>query len=104
MGRFLFLTACLALFCFSPGCSYWYQDSRSFADCEQDLQQCYQEVKKYADMSSVGTYEVDFVKDCMKEKGYTLHFEHDLPRVAKRRDPGINDFWLLAGVSGTIEE
>jgi hypothetical protein len=75
-----------------------------FENCEQDLRQCYNQLIKYADMNSIGTYEVDFVKDCMKEKGYRLYSENDLPKFAKRRDPRMDTFWLLAGVSGTVDE
>ncbi|MHC4153462.1 MAG: hypothetical protein ACYST6_00830 [Planctomycetota bacterium] len=104
MLRFVLLTVCIVLFCFSAGCSYWYQQGQSFSDCDQDLQQCYEELQKYADMSNIGAYEIDFVQDCMKEKGYALHYEHSLPRMAKRRDPATDKFWLLAGVAGSIEE
>jgi hypothetical protein len=55
-------------------------------------------------MDSIGTYEVDFVKNCMKQRGYKLILENDLPMVVRRRDPAMNTFWLLAGVSGTIEK
>jgi hypothetical protein len=90
--------------CLSTGCSsYWYQEEKSFSSCQQDLKQCYEEMQKYADMDSVCTYEVGFVKDCMKEKGYKLVCEHQLPKYAKREDPSVDKYWLLAGVAGTLE-
>ncbi|MHC4573398.1 MAG: hypothetical protein ACYS76_04590 [Planctomycetota bacterium] len=104
MTRTLIISILSVLSCFAPGCTYWHQQGKSFADCERDLQHCYNELKKYADMDSIGTYEVDFVKNCMKQRGYKLILENDLPMVVRRRDPAMNTFWLLAGVSGTIEK
>jgi hypothetical protein len=94
----------IILFCFSTGCTYWYQQGRTFNECEEDLQQCLSELNKYADMSDIGNYEVNFIKNCMTRKGYTLFLEDSLPVTVKRRDPAMNTFWLLAGVSGTLEE
>jgi hypothetical protein len=98
------LSMLFVLFCLTCGCRYWYQPDGSFENCQQDLQQCHDELKKYADMNNIGCYEVDFVKDCMREKGYTLSSESDLPKYTKRQDPRMDTFWLLAGVSGAIEE
>jgi hypothetical protein len=103
MARFVVVSMLLSALCFSTGCAYWYQEGKSFEECDQDLQLCYDELQEYADMNSIGSYEVDFVKDCMQEKGYKLLFEDDLPKVAKRRDPQMKRFWVLAGVSGTVE-
>ena len=98
----LFLILAIGL-SFSSGCAYWYQQSKTFDECDQDLGDCYYVLQKYADMRSITDYEDDFMKDCMKEKGYKLIGEDKLPRMVKRRDPGEN-FWLLAGVAGTIDE
>ena len=92
------------LLLFSSGCRYWYQEDKSFADCESDLRQCYGELKTYADMDMIGSYEMDFMKDCMKQKGYKLVSESKLPYKVKRRDPDSDTFWVLAGVSGTLDE
>jgi len=89
---------------FSSGCAYWYQQSKTFDECDQDLEDCYYTLQKYADMTSITNYEDDFMKDCMKEKGYRLVGEDKLPRRVKRRDPDMNSFWLLAGVAGTLDE
>ena len=94
----------LSLLFFTAGCTYWHQDGKSYNDCEKDLQQCYSSLQEYADMNSIGSYEVDFVKDCMKQKGYKLVSEHKLPQDVRRRDPVVDTFWLLAGVSGTVEK
>lgn len=98
---FLILVGMLA---FSSGCTYWHQQSKTFDECDQDLSNCYRQLQKYADMSSITHYEDNFMKDCMTEKGYELVGENKLPRMVKRRDPATRTFWLLAGVAGTIEE
>ena len=87
----------------SAGCSYWYQGGVTFDECEQDLEQCYYSLTNYSDMHEIRNYEVDFIKDCMECKGYTLTLEDDLPTMVKRRDPYMDTFWLLAGTSGTID-
>ncbi len=104
MKHSLLILMLSALLFIASGCTYWYQEGKSFNDCEQDLQQCYQEMKKYADTNDIGSYEINFVKDCMKEKGYKLVTEDKLPKNVKREDPQLNTFWLLAGKSGTIEK
>ena len=104
MKVFVFVVPILAMLCFTSACTYWYQQGKSFEGCAQDLQQCYDELTKYADMGSIDSYEVDFIKHCMEQKGYTLLLENDLPLLVKRRDPAMSTFWLLAGVSGTVEE
>jgi hypothetical protein len=55
-------------------------------------------------MNIIGSYECDFMKDCMKQKGYNLVGEDKLPYNVKRRDPESPTFWYLAGTSGTLEE
>ena len=103
MARLLLITSFLILLSVSVGCTYWYQEGKSFDQCEQDLVKCYCDLKSYADMDSISTYEDEFMKDCMKQKGYELVGEDKLPPKVKRRDPEMNTFWLLAGTAGTIE-
>jgi hypothetical protein len=98
------VTVLLILSCFTCGCAYWYQADKSFKDCERDLEQCHDELKMYADMTRIGSYEIDFVKDCMRQNGYKLLTEDKLPRHVKRRDPDMDAFWLLAGEAGHLEE
>ncbi len=104
MLKLLTIVMLIILFCFSTGCTYWYQQGKTFKECEEDLYQCLGELNKYADMSDIGNYEVNFIKNCMTQKGYTLFLEDSLPATAKRQDPTMNTFWLLAGVSGTLDE
>ena len=84
-------------------CRYWYQQGTSFNECKQDRTNCLCELKKYADMDSIGCYETGYMKRCMKSKGYRLVSEGKLPDDVKREDPHMTTFWLLAGVSGTLE-
>jgi hypothetical protein len=103
MAKFLAVSILSVLLCLTFGCAYWYQPAKSYDQCAQDLQQCYEELQKYADMNSITCYEVDFVKDCMRQKGYELLTEKHLPKCVRRRDPTVDSFWVLAGVSGTVE-
>ncbi len=103
MARVLTVSILSILLCLTFGCAYWYQPTKSYDQCDQDLQQCYEELQKYADMNSISYYEVDFVKDCMRQKGYELLTEKNLPTNVRRRDPTVDSFWVLAGVSGTVE-
>lgn len=104
MKRILIILVLTVLLCFSYGCTYWYQEGTSFEDCESDLMQCYRELIKYSDMDIIGPYEIDFMKNCMKQKGYRLVGEDKLPYKVKRQDPHSDTFWVIAGVSGTLEE
>ncbi len=103
MARVLAVSILLVFSCLIFGCTYWYQPAKSYDQCAQDLQQCYEELQKYADMNSIECYEVNFVKDCMRQKGYELLPEGKLPKFVKRRDPTVDSFWVLAGVSGTVD-
>jgi hypothetical protein len=104
MTKTLALSILPIMFCFVFGCTYWYQPAKTYEQCDQDLRECYTTLQKYADMNSIAGYEVEFIKDCMKQKGYVLYFESELPSSVRRRDPRVDSFWLLAGVSGTVEK
>ena len=92
--RYVYLCSILAVFVLSGCAEYWYQEDKSFEDCRSDLRQCYRELKKYADMDIIGSYEMDFMKDCMREKGYELVGEGKLPYNVKRQDPETDTFWV----------
>lgn len=104
MKQILIILILAVMLSFTSSCTYWYKQGKTFQDCEQDLHQCYCELKKYSDMDSINSYEDNFMKDCMRAKGYTLFSEDDLPKYVKRQDPEMNTFWLLAGISGTVEK
>ncbi len=103
MKRLLTTALLLVLLFSASSCTYWYKPCKSFDTCKYDLQQCACEMRQYSNKSQPSAYEVDFVKDCMKQKGYKLVTENKLPRCVKRRGPRTETFWLMAGTSGTID-
>ncbi len=103
MKRIFIISISAVLLSVVSGCTYWHQQGRSFDDCDRDLKLCHEQLEQYSDLYEVGFYEIEFIQDCMEQKGYTLVLEKDLPQFARRRDPQINSFWLLAGTSGTLD-
>jgi len=104
MSRFIAITLSAILLFNLFGCTYWYQQGKSFEDCREGLSDCYYELKKHVDRDYIQLYEVEFVQTCMEQKGYKLVTEDKLPTKVKRRDPEMDVFWLLAGVAGTLEQ
>jgi hypothetical protein len=92
------------------GCAmYYYQEGKAFEDCKQDYRACYAELTKYADPNSLGagtlgSYGSKFMDECMKERGYRLVTENELPLRAKRRDPDWWPGWNKRGVAGALEQ
>jgi len=105
MKRFLAVTPLLILMCFFAGCTtYWYQADKTIDECKQDRLECFEELKKYSsDWEDMGGYEFKFMEDCMRQKGYTLLKEGELPLRVKREDPDRVMHLRLHGVAGTIE-
>jgi hypothetical protein len=87
------------------GCStYWYQAGKTIDECKQDRLACFEELKKYSsDWRDMGDYEFKFMEDCLRQKGYTLLTEGELPLRVKREDPDQLLHYRLHGVAGTIE-
>lgn len=70
------------------GCTkYYYQEGKSFAECERDCKECLFELRRRADRDASGSYENKYMDHCMKQKGYSLVTEKKLPLDVKRRDP-----------------
>ena len=85
-GALVCLLLCIA--CGMTGCTkYYYQEGKSFAECERDCQDCLFELRRRADRDTPGSYEDKFMDHCMKEKGYSLVTEKKLPLEVKRQDP-----------------
>ena len=86
------------------GCAkYWYQEGKSFNQCERDLASCRAEAARYADVgrtSGLGSYEKKFVNECMGRKGYRLAPEKELPMRVKRESSPVFGF---SGIAGTID-
>jgi hypothetical protein len=99
----------LSLFCLSAGCAkYYYQEGKTFEECEKDRAECFSELKKHADWDMPGAYEHEFMEECMKSKGYRLVTENKLPLNVKRQDPSSSLYGQLygarRGIAGTLDE
>ena len=99
----------LCLVCLLAGCGrYYYQESKTYNECERDWAVCVSELKKHKTVLDWGTYEYKFVEDCMESKGYKLVDQNKLPLNVKRRDPDRSTIGLMRGrrqgVAGTVDE
>ena len=99
------------LACLLAGCGeYYYQQGKSFNECERDWEDCLSELEgqKYRRITDFGLYEYEFMEDCMGRRGYRLVTEDKLPLNAKRRDPVMWNIGLTRGrrqgTAGTREE
>ena len=98
----------LCIICTIAGCGkYYYQEGKSFAECEKDRADCFSELKKHADWEMPGAYEHDFMEECMKRKGYRLVTENKLPLDVKRQDPASSLYGRAyenrRGIAGTVD-
>ncbi|MHC4165620.1 MAG: hypothetical protein ACYSWQ_01540 [Planctomycetota bacterium] len=98
----------MGLICLSAGCEkYYYQEGKSFNECAKDRVDCFSELKKRADWKMAGSYEHDFMEECMKRKGYRLVKEKELPLDVKRQDPASTLYGQLygarRGIAGTLD-
>ena len=88
------------------GCTtYWYQAGKTIDECKQDRLGCFEELKKYSsNWRDMEDYEFKFMEDCMRQKGYTLLKEGELPLRVKREDPDRTLNWWIHGMAGTLTE
>jgi hypothetical protein len=86
MKRHIAIALILILTLFSTGCTtYWYQEGKTFEECEQDIRHCHSEAKMYADSGvSLGFYDIHFEDKCMRQRGYRHVHEWELPLRVKR--------------------
>ncbi len=105
MRRVIAATSLLILMLSFAGCTtYWYQADKTIDECKQSRLECFEELKKYSsDWRDMGDYEFKFMEDCMRQKGYTLLKEKELPLRVKREDPDQTIHFRLHGAAGTIE-
>ena len=101
----------MCMICLSTGCAkYYYQEGKTFDECSKDRVDCLSELKKrIADTSKQpGGYEFKFVEDCMRDKGYRLVTENQLPLDVKRLDPDTSLMGQLygyrRGIAGTLSD
>ncbi|MHC4118380.1 MAG: hypothetical protein ACYSWO_12830 [Planctomycetota bacterium] len=100
-----------SLLCLSAGCKkYYYQEGKTFDECEKDGAECVAEMRKrVADQSeSSRGYQYKYVEECMKRKGYRLVTEGELPLNVKRLEPDEGAAGFLygrrRGIAGTLDE
>ena len=98
---------CLSLLVFCPaGCAkYWYQEGKSFNECQQAQRECFAELSRRSDFSSLTVdYEIEFMNECMRAKGYREVSEGELPMDVKRRNPESSLHWRSRGIAGSLEK
>ena len=110
MKRYGVLLA-LCLICFLTGCAkYYYQEDKTFNQCAWDRADCLFELKKRLASGSGGwgDYRYKFLENCMKERGYWLVTEDQLPLEVKRQDPdsGLRGYLYgyRRGIAGALDE
>jgi hypothetical protein len=105
MRRVIAATLILIPMLLFTGCTtYWYQADKTIDECKQARLGCLEELKKYSsNWREMGDYEFKFMEDCMRQKGYTLLKEKELPLRVRREDPDRLLHHRLHGASGTIK-
>ena len=98
----------LSLVLLLMGCGrYYYQEGKTYAECERDWASCVEDLKKHKRVLDWGAYEYGFVEDCMKRRGYKLVAERKLPLDTKRRAPDRSTIGLTRGrrqgAAGTLQ-
>jgi hypothetical protein len=109
MKKFWLFYAAMVGLCLTAGCQheYWYQEGKTFDECRAEQADCRAELVQRADLNYVGDYEHRFMMDCMRQKGYRLLTQKELPLDARREEPnvasGVPINWAY-GVAGGIGE
>ena len=93
------------LFLFPAGCAkYWYQEGKTFSECKQACDECFQELTRRTDFSSpTADYEIKYMNQCMEAKGYREVSASELPLDVRRQEPETSLHWRARGIAGTIE-
>jgi len=91
----------------AAGCQrqYWYQEGKTFDECRADQEDCQTELLKRTDRRYASSFKHRFLENCMRERGYELVAEKDLPLDIKRGDPEVpSDVpWIHSyGAAGTL--
>jgi hypothetical protein len=106
-AAFLWTGLVVGVVVLAAGCQqkYWYQQSKTFDECKADHDVCWAELLRRTSLYHTTTYKSRFLENCMRQKGYGLVAEKDLPLEAKREEPAVpSDVpWVHAyGVAGAI--
>jgi len=106
MMRKLIISLFLSSIFFLTGCSqYWYQEGKSFDECENARNECFTELRKRSDLSNLTVeYEIKFMNDCMTKKGYREVPQEELPLDIKRQEPESSFHWRARGLAGTLKK
>ena len=101
----------LFLICLSAGCAkYYYQEGKTFNECSSDRADCMAELQKRlgSEFQIRGSYEYKYMEECMRQRGYRLVTENELPLDAKRLDPDrqLKGYLYGArrGIAGSLDE
>jgi hypothetical protein len=66
---------------------------------------CFVELKKRSNFSGgTADYEFKFMEECMKQKGYQLVSESDLPLDARREGPDLTLHYRVKGIAGDLPQ
>lgn len=104
MRQYTVLTVLSAVLFFQTGCAkYWYQEGKSFDECQNARAECFEELSKRTDFSNAG-YQYKYMDECMRQKGYRSVFAGDLPLDVKRQAPERSLHWRERGIAGTLTE
>lgn len=101
----LLLLVCLSVLFFVPaGCAkYWYQEGKSFDECQRARAECFDALKQRTDFSSPTVeYEMKYMNECMQEKGYREVSAKELPLEVRRQEPDTSLHWRTRGIAGTL--
>jgi hypothetical protein len=90
--------------CCSGCAKYWYQEGKTFEQCQQDRLDCYNELRQRSDMRGSANYDFKFMEVCMEEKGYRLVSQNKLPLDAKRLGPDLTLHYRMKGIAGEVSE
>ena len=90
--------------CLLSGCSkYWYQEGKTFNECKMARAECFEELKKRTDfVNQSSEYEIKFMNQCMREKGYREVSQKQLPLDVKREEADTSLNWRARGVAGQL--
>ena len=74
----------------ATGCQrkYWYQEGKTFDECKADHEDCWAELRRRSDLRYPSSYTHQFLENCMRQRGYELVTQKDLPLDVKREDAG----------------
>ena len=106
MHKLLLLMLLSLLFLLPAGCAkYWYQEGKSFDECKQARAECFEGLTKRTDFTSPTVeYEMKYMNECMREKGYREVSAKELPMNVRREEPERSLHWRTRGLAGTVTE